>query len=111
MENITGKGLGGARKTLVLPVHAQKAQEQLGNQPANGPAGDDRGRAQEEPEGQDSWDRLVSEVKSHRSWQNTVAAAFHPDPKESMIQTVCGWVRVHQGRLGYQMNSGEMIEI
>lgn len=58
-----------------------------------------------------SWERLVSEVKSHRSWKNSVAVAYFPEPVESLIQTVCGFVRVLPGAPGYEMNSGERIAL
>ena len=46
-----------------------------------------------------------------KSWKCSVAMAFHPNPHETLIQTHCGWIRVLPGKLGYQLNTGEFVEI
>lgn len=50
-------------------------------------------------------------MKSHKSWKRSVALAYHPEPQEPLIQTVCGFVRVIPGPLGYELNTGEKIAL
>ena len=113
MDGITGKRRGRPRKDLVVSKNAGQGaaatsinvRHGQAGRIGNGPQADAGGA------GKVSWNEFVALIQSHRSWENSVAAAFWPDAPEKLIKTECGWVNVHPGRPAYQLNNGDLIEI
>lgn len=110
MEIFTGKRRGRPRKALDVPSNDEQVSQALGDELGDGQAGAN-GSGTPAELGAEGWKRLCAEVTSYKSWKNTVAVAYHPEPVEKMIQTACGWVRVLPGPLGYEMNSGEKVAL
>lgn len=50
-------------------------------------------------------------LTANKSMKRSVAMAYHPDPKQALIDTPTGWVRVVYGEPGYTLNSGETVRL
>ena len=108
METVTRKGPGRPRKVMAIPPNAGQDKEQAHDHAGNGHAGE-TGATAPAVNSVPTWNELKKAVQSYKSWKNSVAMAFFPNPPEEAIETQCGWVRVVSGAPRIQMNSGQEI--
>lgn len=50
-------------------------------------------------------------LKANKSMKHSAAMAYHPEPRQALIETPTGWVRCTPGETGYTLNSGETIRL
>jgi hypothetical protein len=112
MENITGKRRGRPRKIVDLSNAAKEGARAFAEHFRNREAGKSGDRAPEQITASGpSWEELVTRITDNKSWKHSVAMAFHPEPKDDYIKTVCGFVRVMKGPAGYTLNTGETVNL
>jgi len=58
-----------------------------------------------------TYEGLVRAVEEFEEPHDSVAMAFHPEPKEKFIRAGRGWVRVEVGEIGFQTNSGKFVKL
>jgi len=58
-----------------------------------------------------TFDELVKLVADFDVTNDSIAMAWHPEPKSEMISAKRGWVRVLKGKAGYDTNNGLHVDL
>ena len=114
MEIKPAKRLGRPRKDTPRAVAADEGQSLPANDVGHGEAGTAGPGAPAHAGGQGKgldWNELVALVRIKHSPAHQVATIFHPSPRAELVDTNHGWISVAKGRPGYQLSSGEVVDL
>lgn len=115
MEEVPRKRPGRPRKNMADANAAPEGADVHSIDDGNGSTCAEGTAAQAEPSGSGqglSWDDLLSVVKAKNSADYRIVCVFHNDAPVNVFETPAwGCIRVEAGKAGYQLNTGEIVEV
>ena len=109
MGKLTSQRRRGQREDVHVPSNAQAREDTLNNSNGNGEINMSGTGTQKKPDA--TFEDLVRIVADFDVANDSIAMAWHPEPKAEMLSAKRGWVRVMKGKAGYDTNSGLHVDL